>query len=215
MEELLERLKNAPLIAKVALAILLGSLPNIYTYTEETPVLEQGREQAVQERERQRMLYIKAKQDAEKLVKLEVTLKNIRENLTQAKKYLPDKIEMDEVLHTIARFCKRYSVDLDKFQPKAEEPSTSQARYITKPIEVELVGRFVDIARFFDSVVHLQKIVHLRNVRLTKAGEQNQDDNREEQIDLFRLSPEQRQRYAESSTKVQASAEIVLFKSEA
>lgn len=213
MDELIEKLKAAPNTVKFGLAILLGIGYNVYSLSVDMPALEEKIIQAEQERENAKSLYSRAKSDAEKLYKLEVALKTIREQLEKAKKYLPDTIHIDEILHTTARFCKRYSVSLDNFAPQAEEPSQSEARYSIKPISITLSGRFVDIARFFDSMVHLQSIVHVRNVNLEKSTEAN-EEQRDNAVDLFRLTPEQRQKYSEQNTRVKATADLLLFRSE-
>lgn len=213
MDELLDKLKAAPNTVKFGLAVLLGVGYNVYSLSIDLPALEERIVQAEQEKENAKSLYTKAKSDAEMLYKLEVALKTIREQLEKAKKYLPDTIHIDEILHTTARFCKRYSVSLDSFAPQAEEPSQSDARYAVKPVSITLSGRFVDIARFFDSMVHLQSIVHVRNVTLEKSTEEV-DGQRENAVDLFRLTPEQRQKYSEQNTKVKATADLLLFRSE-
>ena len=211
MEELLEKLKHSPNLLKAALVVLIGAGYNVHSFVFDTPALEEQLTQAKSTRDLAKSRYTAAKSDAEKLFKLEVALKTIREQLDRAKKYLPDSIHMDEILHTTARFCKRYQVSLDEFTPQPEEPSTNEARYTVKPISIGLTGRFVDIARFFDSMVHLQTIVHVRNILLEKAEGENKED---EVVDLFRLTPEQRQRFAERNTKVKATADILLHKSE-
>ena len=211
MEDLLEKLKNAPTILKVSLVVLFGSAINLWTYLEEMPTLEQKLVEAENYKNVAQKRYEKAKEEVANLTNLEVTLKNTQDDLTQAKRYLPDEVPMDETLHTTARFCKRYNVELTKFEPMQEEVSEDLARYAIKPVSVSLVGRFVDIARFFDSMVHLQKIVHLRNITLNKFQEEGDE---EETLNLFRLTPEQRQRFAERNTKVSAQAELMLYKSD-
>ncbi|MDA9951227.1 type 4a pilus biogenesis protein PilO [Oligoflexaceae bacterium] len=211
MDELIEKIKTAPLALKIGMVLILGTSFSVYSFFTDTPELEQKLVNSQGTRNIALATYTKAKEDTEKLIKLEVTLKTIREQLEKAKKYLPDKIEMDEVLHTAARFCSRYKVSLEEFTPLSEEQSKSEARYGIKPVSVKLKGRFVDITRFFDSVVHLEKIVHLRNVTLTKSQQEEGENSGD--IDLFRMTPEQRQRYAERNTKVEATADLLLFKS--
>lgn len=211
MDELIEKLKHASAATKVLIVLALGGAYNVYSYINDTPALEAQLSQVKQERDLAKRRYNKAKSDAESLYKLDAALKAIREKLSQAKTYLPDTIHIDEILHTTARFCKRYQVNLDGFSPKPEEPSNDDARYVVKPIALSLTGRFVDIARFFDSIVHLKSIVHLRDIVLEKSEGDNKNG---EVLDLFRLTPEQRQRYAERNTKVKATADLLLFKSE-
>ena len=87
MEEWIEKIKDLPNPVKWLLVIILSVGWNLYGLIDEVPKLEEELHQVQQEKELARKKYLKAKSDAEKLIKLEVTLKTIREQLQKATRH--------------------------------------------------------------------------------------------------------------------------------
>jgi len=171
IEELKERYTSLPMAARISLAIAIGCSYSAYKYFDHTPVLETELAEVRGLAVRAEARYESARRSSEALPSLEVKLKDTEQQLKLARRYLPDEIQVDEVLHVVARLAKEFGVELSKFTPMDAGEIAEAGRYRQVPMDVSLKGDYISIARFFDSLVHLEQVVHLRNIQMSRAQE--------------------------------------------
>ena len=63
------------------------------------------------------------------------------------------------------------------FKPGAEMVVAGSHRYAELPIELTLIGKYNQIVNFFDSIVNLEKIVHLRNISMRANRQGGSESN--------------------------------------
>ena len=90
-----------------------------------------------------------------------------------AKKALPNKKEIPDLLTGISRAGKDAGLDFLLFQPKAE---TRKEFYAEIPVSIKVYGAYHNIAVFFDKVARLFRVVNITNINMNaKQGTSNLD----------------------------------------
>lgn len=97
----------------------------------------------------------------EEIVDLEV-------KLHQALRQLPNKKELEVLLTDISNLGKTAGVEIKSFSRKAE---VVHDFYAEVPIAIELEGQYHDIARFFDLLARLPRIVNMGSIKINVARE--------------------------------------------
>lgn len=95
------------------------------------------------------------------LVKEEV--RRLDERLALALEKLPNSEEIPNLLRTVSDLGKDAGLDFLLFKPG---PPVPKAFYAEVPLELQLLGRYHDIAQFFDRVGKLPRIVTIQNLDL-------------------------------------------------
>jgi Tfp pilus assembly protein PilO len=147
----------------LVLALLAVGVPAFY-FMDEAELVAQDFESAEQGKEIAKRKYDKAMEKVKALPALEEKLAGVEKNLEEAKKYLPPKIEFDEVLALTGRFEKEVGVTITRFAPKEEARPNPSIQYAEIPVEVHVKADFVRVMNFFDRLMHTEKIMHLRDV---------------------------------------------------
>ena len=176
MEELKQRYKSLPLAARLGLLIIIALLPAVYTYLEQGQEYESRLIEVQNQEQEARTQFEKARQRKASLPKLEEQLAFTEDQLSRAKKHLPDFIKIEEILEKAALIAKDTSVTLMKFKPVAEVVHSAEGyTYVELPIETEIVGTYQRIASFLDRIAHLDSTIFVREIRLTPIIQQNRD----------------------------------------
>ncbi|MFH0810675.1 MAG: type 4a pilus biogenesis protein PilO [Pseudomonadota bacterium] len=89
----------------------------------------------------------------------------------QALSRLPDKKEIPGLLSSISQAGSQCGLEFMLFRPKEEVP---QQFYAEIPVEIKVLGGYHDVARFFDAVSKLPRIVNISGL---KMGEPKEKDN--------------------------------------
>jgi len=97
----------------------------------------------------------------EEIVDLEV-------KLHQALRQLPNKKELEVLLTDISNLGKTAGVEIKSFSRRAE---VVHDFYAEVPIAIELEGQYRDIARFFDLLARLPRIVNMGSIKINIASE--------------------------------------------
>src|SRR5262245_25697247 len=114
-EELKERYRLLPFWVRMGAMFVLGIIPGLYLYFKEIEALETKVEEQRVEEAQVRARFEDARRKKAKLPELEETLSLIIEEMSIAKKKLPEQVLIDEVLEEIARIAKEVSVSLVLF----------------------------------------------------------------------------------------------------
>lgn len=95
-------------------------------------------------------------------------LRRLEEQLTAALRRLPNSKELPVLLVDISTLGKDAGLEVTEFTPQTEK---QLGFYAEVPIQLEFSGRYHDIARFFDRVSKLPRIVNVGNLQMsTKAA---------------------------------------------
>lgn len=97
------------------------------------------------------------------LEKFKVESAKLEQELTLAKKELPDRSEIPELLKKVSDKAQDAGLEVINFKPQQE---IKHDYYADQPVAVEVTGSFHEIATFFDEVGHLPRIVNIDSFHL-------------------------------------------------
>jgi len=97
----------------------------------------------------------------EEIARLELKLSSVL-------RQLPDKKEMEVLLTDISNLGKQSGIEIKSFKRKEE---VDHGFYAEVPIDIELEGEYHDVARFFDMLGKLPRIVNMGSIKTRVAGE--------------------------------------------
>lgn len=167
-----EKISKIPLpqriLILVGIMVVILALFLYMSYVPKTKELKKFRAQLVKlEAERDTK-----KATADNLPKFKKEMERLQDTLQAALVKLPSQAEIDQLLIDIPVKAGESGLEITQFQPKGE---TSRGFYAEVPIDINVGGRYLDIASFFDRLADLDRIVHVSNVQLkpstsTKAG---------------------------------------------
>jgi type IV pilus assembly protein PilO len=104
-----------------------------------------------------------AKIRAKRIDQIRLEFAQIEKKLEQAMRLLPDKREIPSLLKSITQKGIESKLDFVLFMPGAEKP---QDFYMEIPVTIEVRGQFREVARFFDEVRKMERIVNIRNISM-------------------------------------------------
>jgi type IV pilus assembly protein PilO len=164
MANILEQIQKTPRSQKLmATALLVGALGAVYYFVFWTDFEVQGKrlageftrlDQELQQYEARKRDYMRFKNEVAKLLEEQKELLRI----------LPKKAELPTFLDSIYNQAEPLGLEISLFARKDEKP---QELYVRIPVEIELLGGFHQIARFFNRVAALPRIVNIEDVQLT------------------------------------------------
>lgn len=97
-------------------------------------------------------------QKAANLEAYEAQLEEMREILKTMFRQLPSRTEMDRLLVDISQAALAAGIDVQLFEPLAEEPKDF---YAERPISIRMVGYYHEFGRFVSDVASLPRVVIL------------------------------------------------------
>jgi type IV pilus assembly protein PilO len=154
----LERLSKVPRGYRIALlpviAVVVGGL---YTWAAYLPKAEELESLRGQQLQLQRRLN-EVRSVAANVGKFEEEIAALERKLKIALRQLPDSKELPVLLTDVNTLGKNAGLEIKAFRPS---PEVKRDFYAEVPIEIEFVGKFHDIARFFDQVSKLPRIVNV------------------------------------------------------
>lgn len=197
LEEITDKYRAFKPQLRYGLLVLVGVLPAINMWMSSGDALELRKTQVETEFQTERQSFEDARQKAAELPALESKLSEIEGELTKAKQFLPDRIEIDTILGFIGQLEKELDVTLVKFTPGVESLPLNGLEYKELPVDISLSGTFANTMRFMDRLVHMQSLTHMRNIQF--------------------LAPELEADKKEAASnvgprKVESQAKLILFK---
>lgn len=169
IDELKDKYRKAPLGTRLAAMAVLGLLPAVYFYFEDSPILEASLGEAQGRETIERQNFEKALQTKADVPRLEQEKAYVEDEYARAKKSLPDSYKIEDVLERTATLAKETGATLRVFKPGIERTYTTPSRYAELPIATEVEGRFAQVAAFFDRVVHLESTIFVRSLELKRS----------------------------------------------
>ena len=105
---------------------------------------------------------------AANLKAFEKELEALEERFTLALRSLPNEKQMEVLLTDINNLGKTVGVEIKSFK---RQPEKLHDFYAEVPLAIELEGNFHDIARFFDRMAKLSRIVNMDELKMHVASE--------------------------------------------
>jgi len=206
LEEQIETYKNLAPWKRSCVMVMIGAVLPIFLFYDEGAKIEQELTAVMEKETTARAAFNDSQGKKEKIAPLSENLATTKDKLEQATRLLPDDFLMDEILQATAEAAHDLGLDLEEFAPK-EVKSFPVVKYEEMPINLKMHGNFNKVAVFFDRLVHLDKLVHLRNLKIESRD-----------IDLLnidnwsRLTPQQKSRKASDRSTVAVTAEMIVFR---
>ena len=107
-----------------------------------------------------------AKRNAADLKKFQVKMKEAEAQFNMAMKKLPEKEEIPSLLASISGSGQQVGMDFLLFEPKPEQPKEFYAEI---PVAMSIKGDYHNLAKFFDQVARLSRIVNIRDIQIGRA----------------------------------------------
>jgi Tfp pilus assembly protein PilO len=198
IEEITDKYRAFKPQLRYGLLVLVGIFPAINMWMNSGDALEVRKAQVETEFQAERQTFEDARQKAAELPALESKLTEIEGELTKAKQFLPDRIEIDTILGFIGALEKELDVTLVKFTPGVENVPVNGLEYKELPVDISMNGTFVNTMRFMDRLVHMQNLTHIRNIQFI-APDLESGEKKETSV-------------APGPRKVESQAKLILFK---
>src|SRR5919106_620498 len=103
---------------------------------------------------------------ATRLDELKARLARLDETLKVAITLLPETREIPELLTQISQLGSTAGLEFRLFKP---EPEKKADFYAEVPVSLTILGRFHDLARFFDHLSKLSRIVNVTDIKISLA----------------------------------------------
>ena len=164
----LEQIAKLPAAARWgiigACALLVAAGYFLLVYRDTSTRLEKLQ---AQEFELQRRL-TEVRSVAANLHEFEEEIAQLELKLSKVLRQLPDKKELEILLTDISNAGKKSGIEIKAFKRLAE---VEQGFYAEVPIAIELEGGYHDVARFFDLLAKLPRIVNMGSLKMKVASE--------------------------------------------
>ena len=168
LEDIVDKYKTAASHIKVALILALGLLPSLYIWTEEGDRLELDLQDANSQLAVAQTQYSNARSKVDRLPQLLTRINEIELELDKAKNVLPDQVEIDKLLSLLGTMEEQFNIRLINFKPNEVQRPRPDLEYSELPIELVLQGNFKQVMQFYDSLVHLPNLTHLREIQINR-----------------------------------------------
>lgn len=139
-----------PASRKVLLFAVVGLLFGALYYRFAYQSLRDERDQARRVYEKTQQLHATGVANLKKYDELRPVMDKLRAQLARDQAALPTEAEVPAFFETLERKVKESGVEIAKWTKRAEEPIES---FVKVPVEIEITGTFMQIKRFFASLV--------------------------------------------------------------
>lgn len=159
-----KKLEKVPLQARAGIlagvVALIGGLFFYFMYLPEKQQLEreEGRLATVQRE------YNENKAIADNLATFQEEVDRLNERFEIALRKLPDTTEIDQILIDLPNLAREEELIVRTFRPGSDQPQDFYARV---PLSLEVSGTYHQVARFFEKVGRLDRIINIGNISLS------------------------------------------------
>lgn len=122
-----------------------------------------------------------AKNRASQLGKYKAEMKDVEAKFEIARQALPETEEIPTLLTSISHAGQDSNLNFLLFRPEREE---MRDFYAEIPVSIQVVGEYHDAAIFFQKVSHLDRIVNIKDVRISSPKTRDRKDTGEEKNEL-------------------------------
>jgi type IV pilus assembly protein PilO len=155
--ESLSKLQRIFIIIAV-FAILLGGFTFITYYPKYTKI-----QKLEKEYDKQKEQLKIAKKNAKELNSYRSKIKEVEKQFQIVSKALPEKEEIPSLLASISQSGMDSGLEFLLFQPQNE---VQRDFFAEIPVSISVTGRYHELAKFFDKVGNLPRIVNIRNISI-------------------------------------------------
>lgn len=167
-DEKLEQLARVPKTIRLAVVlVVLLSIAGCYWYVSYRPTQEARRELVVRAQELQRNLN-NARTVANNVPGFEAEVAGLQRDLDLALKQLPNRKQFEDLLQDISTAGKKVGVSIKSIDRDKE---VKRNFYAEVPFKLEIEGSYHDLARFFEMVATLPRIVNVGALDIKVAKE--------------------------------------------
>lgn len=198
LEDLIDRYRSYPDKIRLLAIGLLATVPGLFHWFEEGDLLHeqlievQGQEQAEKAR------LESAKRKVSELPQILKKINQTEISLEKARRFLPDRVPMNEVLAKLGSFEDDLDIQLVKFIPGQENQPNPQMEYREIPVDLTVRATFPRIMRFYDRILHMENLTHLRKITFSRVGNEA-EVNADQSVEKV-------------NAEVQSEAQLILFK---
>ncbi|MFK7897502.1 MAG: type 4a pilus biogenesis protein PilO [Myxococcota bacterium] len=167
-DEKLEQLAKIPKSIRLAVVgVVLVGIGAAYWFLSYAPVQEQKQELMVRSQELQRNLN-NARTVAANVPQFEAEVTGLERDLELALKQLPNRKQFEDLLRDISTAGKKVGVTIKSIDRSKE---VARQFYAEVPFKLEIEGSYHDLARFFEMVANLPRIVNVGGLSIDVAKE--------------------------------------------
>ena len=171
IDEKLEKLAKVPKAIRLAVvSILLVAIGAGYWFFSYEPAQVQRAAMVARSQELQRTLN-NARSVANNVAGFEAEVAGLERDLNLALKQLPNRKQFEDLLQDISTAGKKVGVIIKSIDRDREIPRDFYAQV---PFEIELEGTYHDLARFFEMVANLPRIVNMGGMTIKVVEETRQ-----------------------------------------
>jgi type IV pilus assembly protein PilO len=170
-DEKLEQLAKIPKpIRLAAVSAVLVAIAATYWFVSYQPAQESRRAMVARSQELQRSLN-NARSIANNVAAFEIEVAGLERDLDMALKQLPNRKQFEDLLQDISTAGKKVGVTIKSIDRDEE---IRRDFYAEVPFKIELEGNYHDLARFFEMVASLPRIVNMGGLDIKVAKESRQ-----------------------------------------
>lgn len=170
-DEKLEQLAKVPKPIRLAVvSAVLVAIAAGYWFMSYQPAQESRRAMIARSQELQRSLN-NARSIANNVASFEVEVADLERDLDLALKQLPNRKQFEDLLQDISTAGKKVGVTIKSIDRDKE---VRRDFYAEVPFKIELEGSYHDLARFFEMVASLPRIVNMGGLDIKVATESRQ-----------------------------------------
>jgi type IV pilus assembly protein PilO len=172
IDEKLEQLGKIPKSIRLGVvAAILAGICVGYWFVSYQPAQEQRTALVARSQELQRKLN-NARSIANNVAAFEAEVAGLERDLDLALKQLPNRKQFEDLLQDISTAGKKVGVTIKSIDRDKEIPRDF---YAEVPFEIELEGTYHDLARFFEMVANLPRIVNMGSLTIKVVKETRQN----------------------------------------
>jgi len=167
-DEIVEKLARIPrpvrlgAVAAIVFGMIAGYYFLVYQVKAERLANLQGQAEALQRK------LNKVRVVASNLAEFEAEVTRLERDLSQAVKQLPNKKHFEDLLRDISTAGKKVGVTIKSIERTKE---VAHSFYAEVPFMLEIEGEYHDIARFFEQLAALPRIVNMGAMEIKVASE--------------------------------------------
>ncbi|MCB9228789.1 MAG: type 4a pilus biogenesis protein PilO [Deltaproteobacteria bacterium] len=209
-ESAIDNYKGQAIWKRMLLLVVLSIIPSVMTFFEDGQSLHEELSMAKSARDSSAVKFKNARKRKTNLPVLEEQLSYTQEQLLLASKKLPDEFIIEKVLQKVSVIAQDLGLKLQEFDPGQGQPAGGLFKYVEMPIHLKLLGTFAQTATFFDRVVHLELLSHIKNIEMTATS--TIDESLSKKTSDVKLSSDTMQKIAREKLKISSNAEMVIFR---
>jgi len=171
VERLVEQWANLPqnqryaIIFGVVLLIVGGYWYFFHTDTTRRLDRAQNKLRKLSQEKRQQVEYVA------RLAQYEAKFNQLQQDLNEARSQLPDEADVPQLLAQLDNNARNSGLTIVKFEPKPEQPRDF---YAEVGVSMNVRGSYHEIGTFVDAVGKMDRIVNVKDIRMTSPKTENQ-----------------------------------------